>query len=147
LGSKPVIAVLLCLAFLMPASRAMAADACASKNAPRQQTGIASWYAPQLEGHKTASGEIYSGGLLTAAHMTLPMNTRVKVTNRRNGRSVILRINDRGPFVQGRVIDLSGAAAGKIGMKGGMLPVRIQILCPEDDKLILLVPKKKPDMG
>jgi rare lipoprotein A len=131
----------------MAGPRALAAgDACALKNGARQQTGLASWYAPGLEGHKTASGEIYSGEFLTAAHMTLPMNTRVKVTNRRNGRSVILRINDRGPFVKGRVIDLSGAAAGKIGMKNGVSPVRIKILCPDDDRLILLVPPKKPDM-
>lgn len=76
------------------------------------QCGSASWYALTS---KTASGERMNPAAMTAAHRTLPFGTRVKVTNQRNGRSVIVRINDRGPFVKGRVIDLSKAAAGKLG--------------------------------
>lgn len=76
------------------------------------QCGAASWYALTS---RTASGERMNPAAMTAAHRTLPFGTRVKVTNQRNGRSVIVRINDRGPFVKGRVIDLSKAAAGKLG--------------------------------
>jgi rare lipoprotein A len=75
--------------------------------------GHASWYAA---GSKTASGERMNASLMTAAHKTLPFGTKVLVTNKRNGKSVIVRINDRGPFIRGRVIDVSKAAAADIGM-------------------------------
>lgn len=78
------------------------------------QNGIASWYGPKFHGRKTASGEIYNMHDFTAAHTALPMNTLVKVTNLRNGKNVLVRINDRGPFVDGRIIDLSHAAASKL---------------------------------
>ena len=81
------------------------------------QTGQASWYGHE-GGNKTANGERYHPGGLTAAHRTLPMGTRVRVTNNRNGRSVVVRINDRGPFTGGRIIDLSEGAAAAIGIKG-----------------------------
>jgi rare lipoprotein A len=81
------------------------------------QTGQASWYGHE-GGSKTATGERYHPGGLTAAHRTLPMGSRVRVTNNRNGRSVIVRINDRGPFTGGRIIDLSEGAAAAIGIKG-----------------------------
>ena len=80
--------------------------------------GLASWYGPGFNGHRTASGERFNTGAFTAAHRFFPFGTRVLVTNRRNGRSVEVRINDRGPFAPGRVIDLSYAASRAIGMQG-----------------------------
>lgn len=82
------------------------------------QTGKASWYGPGFHGRRTASGEIFNTNSLTAAHKTLPFGTRVKVRNRATGRTVVVRINDRGPFVRGRIIDLSKASARAIGMAG-----------------------------
>ena len=82
------------------------------------QANTASWYGPGFHGRRTANGETFNTHALTAAHRTLPFGTRVKVTNVGNGRSVVVRINDRGPFVHGRVIDLSQAAARVIGMSG-----------------------------
>ncbi len=82
------------------------------------QKGIASWYGPGFDGKLTANGEVYDMNALTAAHKKLPFNTRVVVTNRDNGKKVQVRINDRGPFVRGRVIDLSRAAAERIEMLG-----------------------------
>jgi len=80
------------------------------------ETGIASVYA--YDGEKTASGERANPRALTAAHRTLPFGTTVKVTNKHNGRSVVVRINDRGPFIRGRVIDLTPAAAQRLGFDG-----------------------------
>ncbi len=79
-------------------------------------TGIASYYGRRFHGRRTANGERFNMRAMTAAHRTLPFGTQVRVTNPRNGRSVVVRINDRGPFVSGRSIDLSRAAAQKIGM-------------------------------
>lgn len=91
--------------------------------------GNASWYGPNFHGKLTSNGEIYNMHAMTAAHKTLPMNTIVRVTNRRNGLSTIVRINDRGPFVSTRIIDLSNAAARKIKMIGrGTAPVTLEIL-------------------
>ena len=93
------------------------------------QEGIASWYGPGFHGNRTANGEIYDQYELTAAHPSLPHGTRVMVTNLTNGRAVEVRINDRGPFVGGRAIDLSYAAAQAIRMVGpGTAPVRIEVL-------------------
>ncbi|MBI4514510.1 MAG: septal ring lytic transglycosylase RlpA family protein [Deltaproteobacteria bacterium] len=93
------------------------------------QTGVASWYGPGFHGNPTSSGEIYDQDDLTAAHPSLPLGSRVAVTNLQNGRSVEVRVNDRGPFVAGRVIDLSRAAARHLGMIGpGTAPVRIEVL-------------------
>lgn len=93
------------------------------------QEGIASWYGPGFQGKKTSNKEIYNMHDLTAAHQTLPFETHVMVTNLRNGRSVVVRINDRGPFVKGRVIDLSFAAARLLDMiDEGTAPVRLEIL-------------------
>ena len=80
--------------------------------------GHASWYGPGFGGRRTASGERFNPHALTGAHRTLPLGTNVRVTNLRNGRSVTVRINDRGPFVRGRTIDLSLAAARQIGLTG-----------------------------
>ena len=82
------------------------------------QRGQASWYGPGFHGRRTASGETFNTGEMTAAHRTLPFGTRVRVTNERTGRSTVVRINDRGPFAHGRVIDLSQAAARAVGMSG-----------------------------
>jgi len=93
------------------------------------QTGIASWYGPGFYGNRTSSGEIYDERDLTAAHRTLPLGTRAAVTNLENGRTVEVRINDRGPFVDGRILDLSYAAARSLGMiEPGTVPVRIEVL-------------------
>lgn len=93
--------------------------------------GWASWYGPGFHGNLSASGERYNQNALTAAHRTLPFGTRVRVTNLNTGVSVIVRINDRGPFVRGRIIDLSAAAARMLGMMGsGVAPVNIEVLAP-----------------
>ena len=82
------------------------------------QGGLASWYGPGFSGHRTANGERFNTGAFTAAHRYWPFGTRVRVTNSTNGRSVVVRINDRGPYVGGRVIDLSHASAQAIGLGG-----------------------------
>ena len=93
------------------------------------QTGIASWYGPDFHGKPTSNKEIYNMYDMTAAHKTLPFGTRVMVTNLNNGHSVVVRINDRGPFVGERIIDLSYAAASLIDMVGqGVAPVRLEVL-------------------
>lgn len=92
------------------------------------ETGIASWYGPEFHGRPTSSREIFDQNDLTAAHPTLPFGTMVLVTNLENGRQVTVRINDRGPFVKGRIIDLSYAAARMLGMIGpGTARVRLEI--------------------
>jgi rare lipoprotein A len=93
------------------------------------QTGVASWYGEDFHGRPTSSGEIYNMNELTAAHPTLPFGTMIEITNLLNGRTVTVRINDRGPFVGGRVIDLSYAAARLLDMVGpGTIPVRLEIV-------------------
>ncbi|HZS38219.1 MAG TPA: septal ring lytic transglycosylase RlpA family protein [Polyangia bacterium] len=93
------------------------------------QEGKCSWYGREQHGHLTANGEHFDMYALTAAHRTLPMNTRVKVTNLRNGRSVVVRINDRGPYAKGRIIDVSFAAARALDMiDAGVVPARVEIL-------------------
>ena len=82
------------------------------------QSGRASWYGPGFHGRRTASGETFNTNDLTAAHRTLPFGTRVRVVNKKTGRSVVVRINDRGPYAHGRVIDLSKASAQAIGISG-----------------------------
>src|SRR4051794_14536630 len=82
------------------------------------QTGAASWYGPGFHGKKTANGERFNTHDLTAAHKTLPFGTKVRVTNEQTGKSVVVRINDRGPYAHGRVIDLSKAAAEAVGISG-----------------------------
>lgn len=93
------------------------------------ERGLASWYGPGFDGRRTASGEVYDMWSMTAAHRRLPFGTVVEVTNRANGRRVEVRINDRGPFVRGRVIDLSRAAAEAIDMVGsGTAPVVLRVV-------------------
>jgi rare lipoprotein A len=103
--------------------------------------GVASWYGHKFHGRPTASGEIYDMHDLTAAHKTLPLGTLVKVTNMENRKEVIVRINDRGPFIDNRVIDLSLAAAKRIAMIGpGTASVRISVLGKSDSLLALKRP-------
>lgn len=93
------------------------------------RTGIGSWYGPGFHGRKTANGETYDQNGFTAAHPTLPLNALVRVTNLENGRSLVLRINDRGPFVGNRIIDLSRAAADHLGYAHqGTARVRVQVV-------------------
>ena len=91
--------------------------------------GQASWYGPGFHGRRTANGEVFNSNALTAAHRSLPFGTKVRVTNMNNGRSVVVRINDRGPFSGGRIIDLSAGAARTINMiNSGVAPVRVEVL-------------------
>ena len=92
-------------------------------------TGEASWYGPGFYGNRTANGEVFRPGTLTAAHRTLPFGTKVRVTNLGNGRSTVVRINDRGPFIGHRVIDLAHGAANKLGLvASGIAQVRLEVL-------------------
>ena len=94
--------------------------------------GKASWYGGRWIGRKTANGEIYRAADMTAAHRTLPFGTRVRVTDLKTGESTVVRINNRGPFIRGRVIDLSEAAASDIGMKRrGVVRVKLEVLAKE----------------
>ncbi len=93
------------------------------------EQGMASYYGDEFQGKKTASGELYDRGAYTCAHRTLPLGTRVRVTNLKNKKSVLVRVNDRGPWVAGRIIDLSYVAARDIGMiRDGVIKVKITIL-------------------
>ncbi|MDP8224805.1 MAG: septal ring lytic transglycosylase RlpA family protein [Candidatus Lernaella stagnicola] len=95
------------------------------------ETGIASWYGERFQGRRTASGEPFNYHKLTAAHRSLPFGTYVEVQRVDNGRSVVVRINDRGPFVRGRIIDVSKAAAERLDMlRAGVVEVRIRIVRP-----------------
>lgn len=95
---------------------------------PPAQKGLASVYSDHLNGKKTASGESYDSSGLTAAHQTLPLGAEIRVTNLANGRSVRVRVNDRGPHVEGRIVDLSSRAAAVLGMRTGVAHVRLEIL-------------------
>jgi rare lipoprotein A len=117
----------------------LTASGCASTKSSRPTTaaaapgtrivGLASWYGQRHQGHATASGEIYDMNKLTAAHRTMPFGTRLRVTNVENGRSVVVRVNDRGPWVKDRVLDVSQAAAKTLGMVGdGVAKVEIVVL-------------------
>jgi len=133
----PFICLLLCLCLACASSRPPAAPARSYVPPPAAfvagwtEEGIASWYGGTdgFEGKPTASGEIYDSSLLTAAHRELPLGTFVEVSSLENGRSVRVRINDRGPFVKGRIIDLSREAAGRLDLVGpGTGRVRVSLL-------------------
>src|ERR1700751_1364714 len=116
-----------------------------AKRARPYQVGTASWYGSYFDGKETASGEPFDMYDLTAAHPTLPLGTMVKVTNLRNGRAVVVRVNDRGPVVDGRIIDLSYSAAQVIGMKNrGIQRVRLDVV-PEPETVALLNPLARPE--
>jgi rare lipoprotein A (peptidoglycan hydrolase) len=122
-------------------------------NAPvAPETGIASWYGGRWIGRLTANGETYREGDITAAHKRLPFHTPVRVTDLKTGKSVIVRINNRGPFIRGRIIDLSVAAAKQLGTYDrGIAKVKIQalreipVLRHPNVRAILPIPKPKPD--
>ena len=122
-GAEPIVS----LPAVMKVARVNNFDA--ANTIQRIKGGMASWYGPGFHGRRTANGERFNQNALTAAHKTLPFGTKVKVTNLRNGQSVVVRINDRGPYAHGRVIDLSSAAAKVIGIKGsGVGNVALDIL-------------------
>jgi len=107
------------------------------------ETGIASWYGPDFHAKLTANGEVFDQDAVTAAHKTLQMPSIARVTNLENGRSIIVRVNDRGPFVNGRILDLSRRSAQLLGMEGkGTAKVRVQVLNEESR---ILAGKLKPD--
>lgn len=113
MNTKTVLALIALTATTFGAATQVQAD-----TASRGQAGMASWYGPGFHGKRTANGERFNTHALTAAHRTLPFGARVRVTNKTNGRSIVVRINDRGPFIGGRVIDLSNASARAIGVSG-----------------------------
>jgi rare lipoprotein A len=119
----------LCIAFVLIACGGGTKTTKTGKGDAWHQQGRASWYGGKHHGGPTASGERFNKNAMTAAHRSLRMNTRVRVTNKRNGRSVIVRINDRGPYGKGRIIDLSEAAARKLGMiDAGVVPVTLEVV-------------------
>jgi rare lipoprotein A len=121
------IAALLAVAIVFFASGRVPAPS-AGDNAPVQR-GLASWYGPRFHGEPTAQGELFNMNALTAAHRSLPLGTRVRVTHLENGRSVVVRINDRGPYKRGVIIDLSRRAANEIGMvRQGRARVRVEVV-------------------
>lgn len=104
-------------------------------------TGIASWYGKKFHGQKTSSGEPYDMYAMTAAHPTLPLPSYARVTNPANGKSVVVRVNDRGPFLHNRIMDLSYAAAWKLGYIGnGSAKVTVELLHPDSDTLLATAP-------
>ena len=125
----PLVAALAALALLAGCSRAVMTTPPVPPVAGREEVGMASWYGAPHHGRRTASGEVYDMHQLTAAHKTLPFGTRVLVTNRDTSQSAEVRVNDRGPFVEGRILDVSYAAARLLGAVGpGIIPVSVRIL-------------------
>ena len=120
------VSLLALAATLLLAGRSYA-DFAASRDFAFRQVGVASWYGPGFNGRRTASGERFDQNDLTAAHRNLPLGSEVRVTNLENGRTVTVEINDRGPYVKNRVLDLSKAAAGRLGiLENGVAKVRIE---------------------
>ncbi len=118
---------------LAPPPRPIASDSAIPSKLIEIVQGAASWYGPGFYGRTTANGERFRKGTLTAAHRTLPFGSRVRVTNLNNGRSVVVRINDRGPFKYHRVIDLAHGAASQLRMmQAGEVPVKLEILSKGD---------------
>ncbi|WP_162428162.1 septal ring lytic transglycosylase RlpA family protein [Pontibacter pudoricolor] len=120
--------------YLLIVAVCLSLASCASSKANFGQKGYteegkASYYSRKLQGRKMANGEPYRHGKLTAAHKKLPFGTKVKVTNLATNKSVKVKITDRGPFVQGRIVDLSGAAARRVGMiDSGVAPVKVKVI-------------------
>ncbi len=136
-STRPVAAILWCIGVVLLSSACTNPDLHkdAARNGEREDVldGVASYYARSLEGRPTASGELYDANRMTAAHRTLPLGTRVRVTEPESGKSVVVRINDRGPYVRGRTIDLSRRAAEQLGIADeGVAPVTLQIMPPGD---------------
>lgn len=126
LMQRAAVAAMLASCPILAAAPGMAGE---EAKATKSISGAASWYGGKFHGRLTANGERYDMNELTAAHKTLPFGTKVKVTNSANGKSVVVRINDRGPFVAGRTIDLSRGAATAVGMLGsGVAKVKLDVL-------------------
>jgi rare lipoprotein A len=102
-----------------------------TRDVPIREKGIASWYGKKFHGRKTASGELYNMYAMTAAHPTMPLPSYARVRNPKNGREIIVRVNDRGPFHAGRIIDLSYTAAVKLGVQNGIAPVEVERITNE----------------
>jgi rare lipoprotein A len=112
---------------------------------PYRARGIATWYGRRYHGKQTSSGEIYDMYAMTAAHTVLPIPSYARVTNLANGRSVVVRVNDRGPFVDGRIIDLSYTAAHRIGvLAGGSAMVEVEAILPDDSGMIAAPAPRAP---
>jgi len=122
-------ASVLALACLAGCSRAVVVNPPVPPSAGLEEVGFASWYGAPHQGRRTASGEVFDMNQLTAAHRTLPFGTRLLVTNRDTSQSVEVRVNDRGPFVDNRILDVSYAAARVLGAVGpGVIPVRLRVI-------------------
>ncbi len=125
----PVVAALWVLALLAGCSRAVVSTPPVPPAAGTEEVGLASWYGAPHHGRRTASGEVYDMHQLTAAHRTMPFGARLLVTNRDTSQSAEVRVNDRGPFVEGRILDVSYAAARQLGAVGpGVIPVRVRVI-------------------
>lgn len=125
----PLVVALAALALLAGCSRAVMTTPSVPPVTGMEEVGMASWYGAPHQGRRTASGEVYDMHQLTAAHKTLPFGTRLLVTNRDTSQSAEVRVNDRGPFVKGRILDVSYAAARLLGAVGpGLIPVRVRVL-------------------
>lgn len=113
-----------------------------------EETGIASWYGPNFHGKQTANGEIFDQNELTAAHKTLQMPSLVRVTNLENGRSMVLRVNDRGPYSRGRILDVSKRSAELLGFKNkGTAKIKLQVLGPESRQIAQVAKTGKDTRG
>jgi rare lipoprotein A len=130
------VAAVAALALLAGCSRAVLTTSPVPPVLGAEEVGFASWYGVPYHGRGTASGEVYDMNQLTAAHRTLPFGTRLLVTNRDTSQSTEVRVNDRGPFVDGRILDVSYAAARQLGAVGpGVIPVRVRVVAlPGDPK-------------
>jgi rare lipoprotein A len=129
IGNAPAIKEIANLPVIKPISESKRSPQIALANVKLSFQGIASWYGYDGSGSKTASGERYYPEGLTAAHRSLPLGTKIRVTNTRNGRSVVVRINDRGPYIRGRILDVSAGAARILGMIGsGIAPINLEVL-------------------
>src|SRR5512135_2397097 len=112
---------------------------------PYHEVGLASWYGRRYNGQRTSIGEIYDMYAMTAAHPTLPLPSYARVTNLATGKSVVVRVNDRGPFLRGRIIDLSYAAAYKVGIAGrGSGEVEVEAIIPGDAPILAAAPALPP---
>jgi len=128
---RPLLLALACLSAWGCGAGTMRPDDVRLDQIVATETGEASWYGARFQGRRTASGEPFDMYALTAAHRTLPFGTSCRVTNERNGRRVLVRINDRGPYSKGRIIDLSRAAAEVIDMiRPGHVRVTVEVLRP-----------------
>lgn len=128
-ASARILTALACCAVLATGCATTGGRATRPELTDRIEVGMASYYGRKFHGRRTASGERFDMKAMTAAHPSLPFGTRVRVTNLTNGRTVVLRINDRGPFKRGRIIDVSRAAAKELAMIGpGTAKVRVEIV-------------------